>query len=205
MNKHTNKSTQKFFIILTLIVMAIFSRLVPHLPNMTALGAAALLAGASLKPRWVALVVPVVALLVSDWILGFYSGLWATYSAWILIVLGASFILPEDHGVNKNTAAKNWGRRGVAALFASVVFFIVSNFGVWAAGGLYPQTIRGLLDCYILAIPFAGTQIVGDLFFTVVLFGAADLLKKWVFVAGSTGNSAGNSVATPSRSSVWPI
>jgi hypothetical protein len=46
---------------------------------------------------------------------------------------------------------------------SSLIFFLVSNFGVWLIG--YPKTLDGLLLCYTMAIPFFGYSIVGDLFF----------------------------------------
>jgi hypothetical protein len=64
---------------------------------------------------------------------------------------------------------------GVAFL-ASLVFFIVSNFGVWREGQLYPMTISGLIECYVMGIPFFGRQMIGDVGFTIGLFELAKRL-----------------------------
>jgi uncharacterized protein DUF6580 len=65
-----------------------------------------------------------------------------------------------------------------AALASSVLFFLVTNFGVWALESLYPKTIAGLVACYVAAIPFFENQIQGDLFYTLLLFGGFRLLES---------------------------
>jgi hypothetical protein len=67
---------------------------------------------------------------------------------------------------------------GTLSLVTSSIFFLISNFGVWATQGMYPMTASGLVECYVAAIPFFGNQIAGDLFFSGILFGAYETLKK---------------------------
>jgi hypothetical protein len=172
-----NKSSMKFISILSLVTLAIFSRWIPHLPNFTALGAAALLSGAIIRPKWLGVLVPLVILVISDAVLGFYSGLWGVYSAWVLISLGASIYMKEETDFAEGPRVR-WGRRGVAAILASTVFFVVSNLGVWAAGGIYTYSLKGLAACYLMALPFFTHQIFGDLLFTAALFGAWDVIRK---------------------------
>jgi hypothetical protein len=64
-----------------------------------------------------------------------------------------------------------------AAIASSVLFFLVTNFGTWATGELYPQTLAGLAACYVAAIPFFQNTLAGDLFFSAVLFGGFALLE----------------------------
>ena len=156
----------KFIGAIVLVSVAIFSRLIPHLPNLTAIGGAALLAGATLRPRWMAFAVPMLALLISDAVLGFYSGMIFNYLAWGLIVFAATYL-----------AEKGWAYRLVGAFSASLLFFAISNFGVWFAGGLYSFTFSGLTECYVMALPFFATQILGDLLFTGALFFVYDRLS----------------------------
>src|ERR1700745_3791490 len=97
-----NGAFMKLITIFAMIAVALFSRLVPHLPNMTAVGAVAIFAGATIKPRWLALVVPLILLIISDLILGFYSGLLFNYGAWLLICWGASHLLSSDRAASKS-------------------------------------------------------------------------------------------------------
>ena len=60
---------------------------------------------------------------------------------------------------------------------SSTVFFVVSNFGVWL-GGFYPLTLNGLVECYVLAVPFYGALLVGDGFYAAVLFGGQEMLSS---------------------------
>ena len=161
--------------IIALVVVAIFSRLLPHPPNFTALGAASLFAGAAIADRRLALFVPLFTLWVSDLILNnviysqYYDGfvlagqgvIWS-YLAFGLIVLMGSY----------GQIAKGAGRVVAGSFAAAVIFFLLSNFGVWFTGGLYPITFEGLIACYIAAIPFFGYTVAGNLFFAVALFGA---------------------------------
>ena len=64
-----------------------------------------------------------------------------------------------------------------AAILSSVLFFIVTNFGVWLTGGgwFYPKTLQGLIECYTLAIPFFRNSLAGDLVYTGVLFSLFEL------------------------------
>jgi hypothetical protein len=65
-----------------------------------------------------------------------------------------------------------------AALASSVVFFVVTNFGVWVFGSRYPKTAAGLLACYVAAIPFFQNTLAGDALYTAVLFGGFAVAEK---------------------------
>lgn len=68
-----------------------------------------------------------------------------------------------------------------SSLFSSILFFIITNFGVWApSSNWYPHTLNGLIECYTLAVPFFRNTILGDLGYTVILFGGFELLKYFV-------------------------
>ena len=89
---------------------------------------------------------------------------WAWYAA--ILLLGGT--LKENSGAL---------RVGGAALAASVSFFLLSNFAVWAVWAMYPKTLAGLAACYLAALPFFRHSLAGDLFFTVVFFGIGALLE----------------------------
>ncbi len=157
-------------VIISLILGGALSRLIPHVPNLTAVTAIALLGGAYLSQRWAAVLVPIAALWVSDLILGFHSTMLYVYSAVALIALASSFLLKDSAKLAKF---------GGLSVVASVFFFLVTNFGVWMNESLYPKTGAGLVSCYVMALPFLATQVVGDLFYTLLLVGAVQALRMW--------------------------
>lgn len=160
--------TTTYMTLVLMVLVAAFSRLMPHPWNFTAIGAMALFGGSYFPSRRLSLVVPLLALLISDLVLGFHSTMVFTYMPFALMVM-LGWTLRED---------KSPLRIGTASLVTSAVFFLVSNFGVWIMDGMYALTWPGLVSCYVAAIPFFGNQILGDLFFSGVMFGAAAVLKK---------------------------
>jgi len=151
-----------------LILAAALSRLLPHPANFTPIAAMALAGGVYFNKR-IALVVPLAALVISDLFIGFHNTILFVYGSFILI----GFI-----GLWLRSHKKPLPIFG-AALLSSTLFFIVTNFGVWLTGGgwFYPKTWQGLIECYMLAIPFFRNTIAGDLVYTGVLFGLFELAQ----------------------------
>jgi hypothetical protein len=156
--------------LLSAIVAAAALRLLPHPPNFTPIGAMALFGGAYLGRRSLAFAAPLAALLLSDAIIGFYSGMEVVYPSVALIVLIGWWLS------NKRTAV----RIGAAAVASSVSFFLITNFGMWLFSGFYPLTSAGLAACFVAAIPFFQNTIAGDLFYSALLFGGFALLERMV-------------------------
>lgn len=176
----TQKINIRFGIVSLLILLAAFSRLIPHPPNFTPVGAMALFGAAYFSKRYLTFVVPLIAMWLSDLVLNnvvyaqyfdgfvlFYPGFYWTYSAFIVIGLVGFFLL-------KRTKPQNIL---IASLSASILFFLVSNFGVWASGMMYPKDLSGLLACYTAAIPFFQNTLMGDLVYCGVLFGAFEFAQ----------------------------
>lgn len=154
--------------LISIILAASLSRLLPHPPNMTSVAAVALFGGAYFSDRRLAFLVPLAALFLSDLFLGFYGHMEVQYLSFALIVC-IGLWLEKDRSVFKIAAA---------ALAGSVLFFLLTNFGVWAFGSLYPRTLGGLMDCYIAAIPFFRNTLQGDMLYTAILFGGFALLER---------------------------
>ncbi len=147
------------------VLLAVWFRLIPHPPNVAPITALALFSGASFRNKWFSIVFPLIAMLLSDIVLGFSTiSLWV-YSAFILITM-FSWVTKE----------LKW----TSVLISSLIFFIVSNFGVWVLS--YPHTIEGLITCYTMAIPFFGYSILGDMAWSLILFGLYETIKQNVFV-----------------------
>ena len=147
------------------VFLAVAFRLIPHPPNVAPITALALFSGASFRNKWYSIVFPLIAMLLSDMVLGFSTiSLWV-YSAFILITMFSWM-----------TKELKW----TSVLISSLIFFIVSNFGVWVLS--YPHTIEGLITCYTMAIPFFGYSILGDMAWSLIIFGLYETIKENVFV-----------------------
>jgi Family of unknown function (DUF6580) len=163
-----NKLTSPGFIILTgMVLAAAFVRLIPHPPNFAPIAAMALFGGAYFTKKWAAFLIPLAALFLTDLIIGFHGTMWAVYLSFILIVMIGMMMIKK----------KKMSNIFLASVSSSVLFFVISNFGVWLTGPYYSKDIAGLSACYTAAIPFFHYTLLGDLFFVGLLFGAYELAK----------------------------
>lgn len=149
-----------------LIILGIVGRLLPHPPNFAPVMALGLFAGCYLGWRRGA-IVALAAMLISNAIIGFYS--WPI----MLSVYGSM----AAGGLIGGWLSRNNSLQRIAsgALAASLLFYLVTNFAVWAAGTMYPKTIEGLVACYVAAIPFFQNSLLADLSYTAVFFGSYEL------------------------------
>src|SRR5262245_1545123 len=159
----TELSPNELTLAMGLVGFDVIARLAPHAPNFTPVAASALFAGAVLRSRTLALAVPLAAMVISDLVLGWHD--WR-----VMGVVYASLALPALLGM--------WGRAQAAivllplALSSSLLFFATTNFAVWAFSGMYAHDLHGLMHCYIAALPFLHNALLGDMFWTTLLFGA---------------------------------
>ena len=150
------------------LIVAVAVRLLPHIPNFTPLGAFALFVGVFVaRKHWWGLLLPLLAMFLSDLFIGFYDFK-------LMAVVYGSFLTYTGFGIlvakRKSITTVLLGSIGGATLF-----YLVTNFAVWAFSTWYPHTVSGLLLSYTLALPFVKYPILGDLFFTSVLFGVYEL------------------------------
>ncbi|HEY4613577.1 MAG TPA: DUF6580 family putative transport protein [Bacteroidota bacterium] len=164
-----------------LVLAAALSRLLPHPPNFTPIAAIALSSAVYLDRRY-AFLLPLAAMLVSDYFIGFHSGVPWVYGSFALIAL---------IGLWLRTHKRPLPIVG-AALSGSVLFFIITNFGVWLTGTMYPKTWAGLVECYTLAVPFFENTVMGDLAYTAALFSLFELGAYWQL--GLKTETSGSSV-----------
>jgi hypothetical protein len=149
------------------VLVGIFARIAPHPWNVSPVTAVALFGGVHLPSRW-GLLLPVAMLAVTDAILGWHTTMPFTWTAcWLTGLIGRAIRTRE-------TPARLAG----AVLAGSTVFFLLSNFGVWLVGGLYPLTADGLRACFLAALPFFRSSLIGDAAFTLVLFGGYALASR---------------------------
>lgn len=153
---------------LSLILVGILLRFMPHAVNFTPVAAIALFSGAYLKRKY-AIIVPLVLMAVSDLFIGMHNVVIFTWGGFVLAALIGTFI-------RKNKSAARIVGTSLAASFA---FFVVSNFGVWVMGW-YPQNLKGLIDCYLMALPFLRDFTVSTLIYSVLFFSAYELTARLV-------------------------
>ncbi|MCI0359220.1 MAG: hypothetical protein L0211_12140 [Planctomycetaceae bacterium] len=166
----------RIWTIVAMILAAAATRLVPHPPNMTAVFAMALFGGACFHRRWLALFVPLAAMLLSDIVLSLtiyaeYGFSWAPVTYVCMALTVALGMLLRDR--------VNVGRVTLAAIVAGVMFFLISNFSVWLGGKTYPQNLGGLVLCYVAGLPFALNTIAGNLLYSGILFGGLEGLQRF--------------------------
>lgn len=170
-------------VLVLLILLAAFSRLIPHMPNFAPMGAMALFGAAYFTKKWQAFLIPIVGTWISDLYINnviyseyfpqftwFYGGFYWQYGCYLLVALAGLAILKKVTPV----------RLLIAALLSTAIFFLVSNFGVWIGSNMYPHTASGLMTCYATALPFLKGTLAGDLTYCIGLFGAFTL-SQWQF------------------------
>ena len=171
-----------FAVVVGFILIGAALRLVPHPFNFSPIGAmglfggayASVFAGASggllVVRKSLAVLLPLATLFLSDLVLGFHITMPAVYGAFVVVTCLGFVLGPKASAL----------RIGLMALASSIVFFVITNFAVWAQSRMYARSFEGLVECYTLAIPFFQNTLAGDLCFSAVLFGSYAILTKAV-------------------------
>lgn len=159
---------ERLNLIVGLILVAAFSRLLPHPSNVAPVAAIALFAGAYLPNARLAFAIPLLAMLLADLIIGFHSTMPFVYVGMLATVCIGMALRDK----------KNIFTIAGASLVSSVVFFVLTNLGVWMLEGMYPHDMNGLVACYLAALPFFINSLLGDLFFAGLLFGVFSFAEQ---------------------------
>lgn len=173
-----HKLSIKVGILTLIILLTAFSRIIPHMPNFSPLGAIGLFGAAHFSKKWQAFLIPIAATWLSDLFINnviyaqyyptftwFYEGFIWQYGSYLLITLVGLFLLKKVSPQRIITGA----------LCSTTIFFLISNFGCWSG---YSQNFEGLMQCYASGIPFLKGTLLGDLFYSGVLFGSFALAQK---------------------------
>ena len=162
--------------LLSLIMVAMVTRFIPHAPNFTAVGAAALLGGALFRNPFKSILIPVLVLFTSDLILNnvvytqYYDG-WVWLTPGFALIYGG-FILSVFIGRFMTNGFKVLPLVG-AGLLSAIVFYLLTNAGSWQASPLYTKDFSGLMNAYIAGLPFLLNQVLGTMVYGAILFSAA--------------------------------
>lgn len=152
-----------------MIIGGALMRLLPHEPNFTPIAAIALFGGVYLNKKY-ALVLPIAAMILADLFLGFNQSTPYVY---------VGFLLSGLIGLWLRTHKKFTNILG-GTLLSSVLFFLITNFGFWLSFSLYPKTFAGQIEAYIMALPFFRNSLLGDLFYTGLMFGSYEFVKALI-------------------------
>ncbi len=145
------KNLKLFILIFSILA---FSRFIPHPPNFTSLIALSFYVPALLGLRYVTFVI--ISFMLTDLILGFHQTLFFTWGSVVLI------------GLISNYLSKSFSQRLLGSLISVVIFFIITNFGVWLTG-MYGYDFKGLIACYVLAIPFFGYNLISTAILSIFI------------------------------------
>ena len=168
-------------IISIIILLAAFTRIMPHPPNFSPMAAIGLFGAAHFAKKWQAFLIPLIGIWISDLVINnfvysshssnfvwFYGGFYWQYISYVFIIFAGLFIFNKGISVTNTLGGM---------VSSSGIFFLFSNFGVWAGGAMYTKNISGLITCYAAGIPFIHNTIISDALFTTVLFGTYYLLQ----------------------------
>jgi hypothetical protein len=149
------------------------------IPNFTAIGAIAFMGGALIKNKWLRFVLPLSLLFVTDIIMNafiypeystglFYDGMLWVYIPFVLSIVLGRVILKEQSP----------GKVVFAGFVSGIVFFLLSNFGVWMSGTMYPKTGAGLMEAYYMGLPFFRNTLMGNMVYGLLIYFAFTLASK---------------------------
>ena len=151
------KTIITFLFILGILALG---RIIPHPSNFTPILATAIYTPYMINDKWIAVLIPLSAMFIADIIIGFHP-----YMLWVYGAIGLSTLI-SSCSMQFN---KKYIQLGVMAILSSILFFIITNFAVWAIWDYYPKTIDGLLLCYIKAIPFFQNTLLGTIIYTAII------------------------------------
>ena len=164
------------YLALGLVVLLALSRLIPHPPNFTPILGMAVFSGAIINRRFIAYLVPLTAMLLSDLYLGFHATMPIIYFSLAVCVLIGTFIEARVSILNSFLSIS----------LGVLVFFLITNFMVWYGSGMYESSISGLMTCYFMGLPFVQNTFISSLLYGMGAFLIFDIINKRIIF----GNNA---------------
>jgi len=154
---------------LLIIAFAVILRLIPHPANVAPIAAMALFGGAYFDKKY-ALLIPLIAMFLSDLFLGFHESMPLVYTSFLLVGIIGIWLRTRKTIANVI----------VASLVSSILFFLLTNFNYWYAASIYPKTLQGFFAAYFYALPFFRNTLIGDLLYTGLFFGSYEFMLRIV-------------------------
>lgn len=160
--------SNKYILLSVLIILTALSNIfLSSIPNFSPIASVALFSGFYFSNKKLALIIPILCMLISDFIIGFHSLMWAVYLSFSIIVVMGFFM-------------KNASPRKVIlnSIWSSILFFFITNFAVWAVGSFYPKDINGLILCFTMGLPFLKYTFLSSIIFSTILFGGFEIINQ---------------------------
>ena len=151
-----------------IILLLALSRLIPHPPNFTPILGMAVFSGAIISHRFIAYLIPLSAMLLSDLYLGFHSSMPIIYFSLAVCVLIGTFIESRVSIINSLLSIS----------LGVLVFFLITNLAVWYGSGMYEHSISGLMTCYFMGLPFVQNTFISSILYGMGAFLIYDLINK---------------------------
>ena len=167
MKKKVLKRNKYILISVLIVITALSNIFLSNIPNFSPIAAVALFSGFYFSNKKLALVIPISCMLISDLIIGFHSLLWAVYLSFSLIVVLGFFM--------KTTSPK---KVMLNSIWSSILFFLITNFAVWATGTYYSKDLSGLTLCFTMGLPFFKYTLLSSIIFSTVLFGGFEIINQ---------------------------
>ena len=151
----------------SLILVLSFSRLIPHPYNFTPILAVGVFGGFYFKNYILSLFIVIISMFVGDLVIGFHNTMFFTYSA-----------LAAATGIGMMIKKLNFKEIVLSGFASSVIFFLITNFGSWLTMAMYEKSFSGLLQSYIMGIPFFHNTLLSTLIYLFVLKFTLEFAKK---------------------------
>jgi hypothetical protein len=145
--------------IISLIILIIISRIIPHPHNFTPIISFAIMGSWLFQNQMKTIILTFIIMVTSDLILGFYENIFYVYAALLFIIL--------SFAKNKKYNYQNLILKG---FLGSLIFFVLTNFCVWIFEDIYPKTLSGIFSCFIYAIPFFKNTLISTVMFNYIIF-----------------------------------
>jgi hypothetical protein len=155
-------------IVFALLILGAVMRFVWHPANFTPVLALVLFGGVYFDRKY-AMLFPLCLMMATDMMLGMHDMMFFTWGSMILVSFLGLWL----------RKSYSWPRLGLVSVTSAVLFYVVTNFGVWLSG-YYPMNLKGLVDCYVLAIPFFRTMLLSTLVYSFVVFGLYEMVASRV-------------------------
>ena len=161
------KSNQLILLTILIVVTAFSNMFLSNIPNFSPIASVALFSGFYFSNKKIALLIPVVCMLISDYFLGFHNLMWAVYLSFSLIVVMGFYMKSS-----KSTSVL------FNSISSSVLFFLVTNFAVWAVGSYYTKDLSGFMLCLTMGLPFFKYTLLSSVIFSTILFGGFEIITQ---------------------------
>ena len=158
----------KIFIILLMTILLIVSRLITDIPNFTPTIALVIFTGYFIKNRYIVLLIILISQGISDFYIGLHDSMLFIYFSFLLIAFISPLVIKK---LNLSSVI-------TASLIGPVIFFIISNFGVWYSMNIYSNDMRGLIECYLAGVPFFDETLISTLLFSITIYVINKILLK---------------------------